>query len=301
MRAGLLAALASLLAALFLTGTASASVPKPGFAALQVALRDRGLYGGYIDGIPGPMTIRAVKRFQRKKHLVVDGVAGPQTVRALGRYGRHRLGERVLHIGKRGWDVAALQFLLRRRGVPVSAIDGDFGPGTQRSVIRFQASRGLAADGVVGRQTRRALWKRRAPVRHSRPAPTSRAHVKRTINYWARHYGVSPSLARALAWIESGFQPHVRSSAGAFGVMQVTGPTWNFVETFIIGRNVPRTTSGNIRIGVAYLDFLLRDFRGRRVRALCAYNQGPWSVRERGCYDDARQFARNVLAMRGRV
>jgi peptidoglycan hydrolase-like protein with peptidoglycan-binding domain len=301
MRAGLLAALASLLAALVLTGTASASVPKPGFAALQVALRDRGLYGGHIDGIPGPMTVRAVKRFQRKKRLVVDGIAGPQTVRALGRYGRHRLGDRLLHLGKRGWDVAALQFLLRRRGVPVSAIDGDFGPGTQRSVIRFQASRGLTADGVVGRQTRRALWKRRASGGQSRSAPASRAHVKRTINHWARHYGVSPALARALAWIESGFQPHVRSSSGAAGVMQVTGPTWNFVETFIIGRNVPRTTSGNIRIGVAYLDFLLRDFRGRQVRALCAYNQGPWSVRERGCYDDARRFARTVLAMRGRV
>src|SRR5918997_2762836 len=99
MRAGLLAALASLLAALVLTGTAAASVPKPGFAALQVALRDRGLYGGHIDGVPGPMTIRAVKRFQRKKHLVVDGVAGPQTVRALVRYTRHRLGERVIPVG----------------------------------------------------------------------------------------------------------------------------------------------------------------------------------------------------------
>ena len=301
MRAGLLAALASLLMALVLTGAAVASAPKPGFAALQVALRDRGLYGGHIDGIPGPMTVRAVKRFQRKKNLVVDGIAGPQTVRALGRYSRHRLGERVLHIGKNGWDVSALQFLLRRRGVRVSLIDGHFGPATRGAVLRFQSSRGLAADGVVGRQTRRALQRGRARVRHHHPGASSRAEVKRIINRWARHYGVDPALARALAWIESGFQPHVRSSAGAVGVMQVTGPTWRFVETFLIGRNVPRTTSGNVRIGVAYLDFLLRDFRGRRVRELCAYNQGPWSVRERGCYDDARRFARNVLATRGRV
>ena len=301
MRAGLLAALASLLAALVLTGTASASVPKPGFAALQVALRDRGLYHGQIDGIPGPMTIRAVKRFQRRKHLVVDGIAGPQTVRALGRYARHRLGDRVLHIRKRGWDVAALQFLLRRRGIRVGWIDGIFGPATRRAVLRFQSSRGLVADGVVGRQTRRALWRGRPAVRHSHPPPVSRARVKRIVNRWARHYGVNPALARALAWIESGFQPHVRSSAGASGVMQVTRPTWNFVETFIIGRNVPRTTSGNVRIGVAYLDFLIRDFRGRRVRALCAYNQGPWSARRRGCYRESRRFARDVLASRGRV
>ena len=301
MRAGLLAALASLLAALVLTGSTAASVPKPGFAALQVALRDRGLYGGQIDGIPGPMTIRAVKRFQRRKHLVVDGIAGPQTVRALGRYARYRLGDRLLRMGKRGWDVAALQFLLRRRGIRVFVIDGDFGPRTRHGVLRFQWSRGLVADAVVGPQTRLALWRGRAPVRHVHPPPISRARVKRIINHWSRHYGVNPALARALAWIESGFQPHVRSSAGAAGVMQVTRPTWNFVETFIIGRNVPRTTSGNVRIGVAYLDFLLRDFRGRRVRALCAYNQGPWSVRKRGCYREARRFARNVLATRGRV
>ena len=301
MRAGLLAALASLLAALVLTGSAAASVPKPGFAALQVALRDRGLYGGQIDGIPGPMTIRAVKRFQRRKHLVVDGIAGPQTVRALGRYARYRLGDRLLRMGKRGWDVAALQFLLRRRGIRVFVIDGDFGPRTRHGVLRFQWSRGLVADAVVGPQTRLALWRGRAPVRHVHPPAISRARVKRIINHWSRHYGGNPALARALAWIESGFQPHVRSSAGAAGVMQVTRPTWNFVETFIIGRNVPRTTSGNVRIGVAYLDFLLRDFRGRRVRALCAYNQGPWSVRKRGCYREARRFARNVLATRGRV
>ncbi|MBW3593914.1 MAG: transglycosylase SLT domain-containing protein, partial [Actinobacteria bacterium] len=153
----------------------------------------------------------------------------------------------------------------------------------------------------VGAQTRRALWRGRAVVAHAHHSPTSRARVKRIINHWSGHYGVDPRLARALAWIESGFQPHVRSSAGAWGVMQVTRPTWNFVETFIIGRNIPRTTSGNVRIGIAYLDFLTRDFRGRRVLALCAYNQGPWSVRERGCYREARRFAANVLATRGHV
>jgi hypothetical protein len=36
------------------------------------------------DGIYGPQTRRAVRRFQRANGLVVDGIAGPQTLSALG-------------------------------------------------------------------------------------------------------------------------------------------------------------------------------------------------------------------------
>ncbi|MBW3609033.1 MAG: transglycosylase family protein [Actinobacteria bacterium] len=36
------------------------------------------------DGVVGPVTRGAVKRFQRKNRLTVDGVIGPQTLKALG-------------------------------------------------------------------------------------------------------------------------------------------------------------------------------------------------------------------------
>src|SRR2546421_50752 len=85
-------------------------------AALQVALRALHEYRGGIDGVAGPGTRAAVRAFQRGHRLPADGVAGPRTRRALGVRGRPSLGSRVIGPGSQGWDVAALQFMLRRRG-----------------------------------------------------------------------------------------------------------------------------------------------------------------------------------------
>jgi peptidoglycan hydrolase-like protein with peptidoglycan-binding domain len=126
-------------------------------AALQVGLRNHGLYAGPVDGIHGPRTARAVRALQRKARIAVDGIPGPATRSALGRYGRHRLGSRLLRPGARGWDVAALQFRLAWRGWPSGALDGHFGPRTEGALRRFQRWAGLVPDGVLGPATVRAL------------------------------------------------------------------------------------------------------------------------------------------------
>jgi murein DD-endopeptidase MepM/ murein hydrolase activator NlpD len=128
-----------------------------GVAALQVALHARGLYTGSIDGLRGPATTAAVRRFQRRAGLRVDGVPGLRTRRALGRYGRHLLGSRTLTRGAVGWDVAALQFLLAWHGFPSATFDGGFGFHTERALRRFQLWAGLAPDGVAGEATLAAL------------------------------------------------------------------------------------------------------------------------------------------------
>jgi hypothetical protein len=132
-------------------------------AALQVALRALHLYAGDVDGVAGPGTRAAVSRFQARRGLAVDGIAGPATRRALGRRGRPAFGSRVLHAGQRGWDVAALQFLLAVQGFPSGNFDGGFGGHVDAAVRHFQRSHGLFADGVVGRATLAAL---RGPAPH---------------------------------------------------------------------------------------------------------------------------------------
>ena len=150
------AVLPLVLAAFVLAPSALAS-RDAGLAALQVALHSRGVYAGSIDGVKGPATTKAIKRFQRSAGLPADGVPGPKTRRALGAYGKHLLGSRPLTRGAAGWDVAALQFLLAWHGFPSATIDGGLGMHTERALRRFQRWAGLKPDGVAGDSTYAAL------------------------------------------------------------------------------------------------------------------------------------------------
>jgi murein DD-endopeptidase MepM/ murein hydrolase activator NlpD len=129
----------------------------PRAAALQVALRHHGVYSGTVDGVAGPGTAAAVRRFQARRGLTPDGVAGPRTRRALGALGRHPIGSRPLRSGKTGWDVAALQFALAVKGFPGGPVDGGFGARTEGAVRRVQQYAGLPQDGIAGPATMAVL------------------------------------------------------------------------------------------------------------------------------------------------
>jgi peptidoglycan hydrolase-like protein with peptidoglycan-binding domain len=290
-----------ILVALLSPATAAAMRANPQVAGLQVALRAYGLYAGAIDGIAGPRTRLGVERFQRRAGLAVDGKAGPATRRALGPLGSPLFGRRTLRRGSFGWDVSVLQFLLARRGALVP-IDGYFDARTQRAVRRFQRARRLAADGIAGPRTLAAFRTRPRAVVHPVLASATigppQASVRGLLDYWASHYGVEQRLVRALAWMESGFQTNLTSPVGAWGVMQILPPTWRYVETVLARERVPRTTSGNIRVGVLYLRELLREFNGSSRLALAAWYQGPASVRRHGLLHATKVFVADVLALR---
>jgi transglycosylase-like protein with SLT domain/putative peptidoglycan binding protein len=288
------ATVAAFVAALALAPAAGAFNPQ--IAGLQIALRQHGLYRGPIDAVQGPKTVRAVRVFQRRHRLVVDGIAGPQTRAALGGRGRPLFGARVMRRGSRGYDVGVLQFLLRRRGLQVGPLDGRFGARTAAAVRRFQRRAGLRPDAIVGpRTTRRLCALRVCAWRVQSRAPRTSIHA--SIDYWSRTYGVDPRLVRAVAYWESGLNNSVVSRAGARGVMQITPKTWDYVETVLIGRQIPDTPSGNIQVGVAFLHQLLREFRGDSRLALAAYFQGPRSVRRRGLLPETRHYVSGVLAL----
>jgi murein DD-endopeptidase MepM/ murein hydrolase activator NlpD len=149
------------LAALSTACPVAAAHGSPWVAGLQVALNRKHAYRGTIDGRLDRATERAVQRFQRRAGLTTDGIAGPRTRRALGRFARHTLGSRKLRAGAAGADVAALQFELAWDGFPSGALDGIFGPETDRALRRFQSSRSIPTSGVAGARTLAAL--RRPP------------------------------------------------------------------------------------------------------------------------------------------
>jgi hypothetical protein len=287
---------AASLVALALAPTARGFNPQ--VAGLQIALHQRGLYPGPIDAVQGPKTVRAVRTFQHRHRLAVDGIAGPRTRAALGSRGRPLFGARVIRRGMRGYDVGVLQFLLRRHDARPGRLDGSFGFGTLTAVRRFQQRTGLRPDGVVGPHTAKRLCALPACAWR---AGSAHASVHDALDYWSRTYGVDPLLVRAVALWESGYNNSLVSPAGARGVMQVTPATWRYVEDVLVGRRIPRTRSGNIHVGVAFLHELLREFRGDVRLALAAYYQGPRSVKRRGPLRGTRHYVAGVLALRGRV
>ena len=83
---------------------------------------------------------------------------------------------------------------------------------------------------------------------------------------------VRPSLALAVAETESNFRPHVVSHAGAVGIMQIMPATaFGLYKTGRAALFDPRT---NIRIGVRFLDHLIKKYNGRIDLALSHYNGG---------------------------
>lgn len=56
-------------------------------------------------------------------------------------------------------DVLECQQKLTAHGYPCGALDGIFGPNTQRALIAFQKASGLRADGICGKKTWAALDK----------------------------------------------------------------------------------------------------------------------------------------------
>lgn len=259
-------------------------------SVLQFLLARRGLYHGALDGYFDGQTGRALRRYQHSVKLRPDGVAGRATYAAFA----------LTRVPVARIQRAAARRYRVRAGDTLSGIAHRFGT----TVAALARANGLRPSGILREGALLRIPGGRKAVR-ARPAATALATspttVREIIDRTANRYGLNPHLVRAVAWMESGFQPNVRSSAGAWGVMQIIPATWDFVERSLLGRRVPRTAEGNVRVGVLYLRHLLRQFSGDERLALAAWYQGPASVRKHGVLKVSRTFVANVLALKQRL
>jgi N-acetylmuramoyl-L-alanine amidase len=133
------------------------------------------------------------------------------------------------------------------------------------------------------------------------PQPTPTQTSAGEIGQIASQHGVSPSLAAAVAWQESGFNNGVVSSANARGVMQVLPGTWDWIQQNLASETLdPASATDNVHAGVLYLDQLVQDTGGDEAAALAAYYQGLGSVQSSGVLPETQRYVDNVMALRGR-
>lgn len=105
---------------------------------------------------------------------------------------------------------------------------------------------------------------------------------------------VSPALVLAVIAIESGGRTDAVSLSGAVGLMQLIPAT---ADRFDVADSTQ--ASQNIRGGVAYLDWLMREFNRDPVLVLAAYNAGENAVKGAGGVPpnaETRGYVPKVLA-----
>lgn len=137
-----------------------------------------------VDGVFGPATEAAVKKFQEIFDLTPDGIVGNSTwykmvflyvgVLDLAELisqgqtyypgGSGQPFPSVLSEGARGDSVRTIQYVLSvvsefYSNIPRVAIDGIYGPATKNAVIAVQRMAGLPQDGIMGPQTWAALYR----------------------------------------------------------------------------------------------------------------------------------------------
>jgi len=122
----------------------------------------------------------------------------------------------------------------------------------------------------------------------------SESHVDPLLRIAAKTHGLSFGLLKAVAAIESQFDPKALSPAGAMGIMQLmpaTARSLNVDNAF--------DPAENIAGGAKYLARLLKRFK-RVDLALAAYNAGPTAVqRKKGIPDirETKNYVRNVMRL----
>jgi soluble lytic murein transglycosylase-like protein len=170
----------------------------------------------------------------------------------------------------------------------------------------------LVAYTLIGYEAtgyQRGMWKKFNEQAYAIEDVDSKTPYAESINRHAREVGINGKMVASVIRAESSFQPRAHSTAGAYGLMQITPDTWRQVNQqreICAGRHAGECTVEcyydeelNIGIGTAYLGQLLNKYKGNMVLALAAYNAGPGAVdRYDGIppYDETITYTNRVVA-----
>ncbi len=104
---------------------------------------------------------------------------------------------------------------------------------------------------------------------------------EKQIEACAGQYDLDKYLIMGIISSESGFDTEARSHKDAYGLMQLREETaiW-CVENLDTGVDIDNINKpeSNIKIGCAYMRYLLDRFHGDTIVAIAAYNAGPGNV-----------------------
>jgi soluble lytic murein transglycosylase-like protein len=123
----------------------------------------------------------------------------------------------------------------------------------------------------------------------------TQAPVLPLIQRLAQQYSVDPQLVQAIITVESNFDPHAVSRAGAQGLMQLMPDTAARYRV-----EDPFDPHANIEGGIRYLRDLLRLFPGDLRHVLAAYNAGEGAVQQYGGippYPETQRYVERVLTL----
>ncbi len=112
----------------------------------------------------------------------------------------------------------------------------------------------------------------------------------------AAEHGVDARLLHAIVRVESAYNHHARSHAGALGLMQVIPATGKR-----FGASDLLDPLQNLRAGTAYLVWLHRRFNGDLNLMLAAYNAGEGAVQRYGNrvppFNETRHYVEKVTKL----
>jgi soluble lytic murein transglycosylase len=117
--------------------------------------------------------------------------------------------------------------------------------------------------------------------------------IAKTILEESNKYNVDPVFVASVIRTESAFNPLARGTSGEIGLMQLMPKTAEYIARRIgmknfKGEHTLKDPVKNIKLGVAYLDYLRQKFGNQAFKYVPAYNMGPGNVKKTFAAGEAR-------------